>query len=88
VTVLGPVDEATKRAVLAAGPLSNLHNTLTAGPKVSTTIAARRGRRTRNEYMGQRANLGGGAPIRSGTKARLRLEYTVVGTHRAVFVDI
>lgn len=35
----GPVDEATRRAVLAAEPLCNVHNTLTSGAKVQTVIA-------------------------------------------------
>jgi uncharacterized OsmC-like protein len=35
----GPVDEATKRAVLAAEPLCNVHNTLARGANIQTIIA-------------------------------------------------
>lgn len=39
VTMPGPVDEAVKRAIFAAEPLCNVHNTLTSGAKVETIIA-------------------------------------------------
>jgi putative redox protein len=39
VTMPGPVDEATKRAILAAESMCVVHNTLTAGAKVATIIA-------------------------------------------------
>ena len=39
VTMPGPVDEATKRAILAAEPLCNVHNTLTHGAQVETIIS-------------------------------------------------
>jgi putative redox protein len=39
VTMPGAIDEATKRAILAAEPLCNVHNTLTMGAKVETVIA-------------------------------------------------
>ena len=35
----GPVDEAVKRAILAAETLCNVHNTLTSGAQVETIIA-------------------------------------------------